>query len=70
MSWFTGTGQCIDGGHGWGVTGQIQSIGNVEASTIQEARKLMPTIFPGGWRITKIVKQTHCHDGQCKRGCA
>ena len=69
MSFYTATGKCISHSryHDWGRYGQIQTMGNIEASDEFDARKKAQQIFPGGWIITAIEKQDHCHDGRC--GC-
>ena len=65
--WFNVTGTCVSGGYGWGKTGQVQSMGNIEALDEQDAKDRAKRIFPGGWRIDTIIEQIHVHDGIC--GC-
>ena len=67
MPWFTATGECMEGSGDWGHTGQIQSLGNLQADNDQHAWVLAKSYFPGGWKIISIIEQDHCHDGVC--GC-
>ena len=67
MGYFTVTGECISGGAGWGITGQIQSIGNIEAADEVAALTVAKRVFPGGWKLLYAEDQGHCHDGGC--GC-
>ena len=47
--------ECIDGGYGWGETGQRAQM-TAKGSTIKEAKEYIKRHIPGGWKFKLMGK--------------